>query len=181
MVFRSDGGPTSGPTGGLVAPLPDSTSRTLTTRPEAAQRRTTVADENLPTGIDLPKRISLEFDDETIQLDILLGDAREQLDALYQQESSIGAHSVFLDGFDPHKNPVIWSPETLRAVARHCRPDVRLATWSVARAVRDALKVAGFQVCKRPGLPPKRAFLSATLTGFDPSAPRQGPAETNTR
>lgn len=138
-------------------------------------------DGKAPVSAHLPDRISLDFDDDAIHLEILLGDAREQLDARLQREGPLGAHSVFLDGFDPHKNPVIWSPETLRAVARHCCPNARLATWSVARSVRDALQAAGFQVWKRPGLPPKRDCLAATLTGFDPSAPPQALAATDAR
>ncbi|MBF1263203.1 MAG: hypothetical protein HXM44_07525, partial [Lautropia mirabilis] len=48
----------------------------------------------------------------------------------------------------------------MQAVARHCRPGTRIATWCVARSVRDALTQAGFRLQKRPGLPPKRHCLA---------------------
>ena len=35
-------------------------------------------------------------------------------------------------------------------------PSPRIATWTIARAVRDALAQNGFQVRKATGLPPKR-------------------------
>ncbi|TSE24733.1 FAD-dependent 5-carboxymethylaminomethyl-2-thiouridine(34) oxidoreductase MnmC [Tepidimonas aquatica] len=74
--------------------------------------------------------------------------------------------SVYLDGFDPSCNPDMWTPELLRAVARLCRRGARLATWSVARSVRDALAQAGFQVERHAGLPPKRHCLRAL---YDPA------------
>ncbi|MFN3829500.1 MAG: FAD-dependent 5-carboxymethylaminomethyl-2-thiouridine(34) oxidoreductase MnmC [Tepidimonas ignava] len=74
--------------------------------------------------------------------------------------------SVYLDGFDPARNPDMWSPELLRAVARLCRRGTRLATWSVARAVRDGLRQAGFRVERAAGLPPKRHCLRAV---YDPA------------
>ena len=67
---------------------------------------------------------------------------------------------MFLDGFDPKKNPAMWDVRTMQAVARHCRPGTRIATWCVARSVRDALTQAGFRLHRRPGLPPKRHCLA---------------------
>ena len=87
------------------------------------------------------------------------------LDAWLQQHGPLHADSVFLDGFDPRKNPAMWQASTLQALARHCRPGTRLATWCVARSVRDALAASGFVCEKRPGLPPKRHCLGACLQG----------------
>ncbi|MDO4904857.1 MAG: MnmC family methyltransferase [Lautropia sp.] len=112
-----------------------------------------------------PGRIRLSFDDGRVVLEVLLGDARTRLDDWYARHGPLRADSVFLDGFDPRKNPVIWSETTLRSVAAHCRSGTRIATWSVARPVRDALQAAGFQVHKRPGLPPKRDCLAGRFIG----------------
>ena len=54
----------------------------------------------------------------------------------------------------------MWDVRTMQAVARHCRPGTRIATWCVARSMRDALTQAGFRLQKRPGLPPKRHCLA---------------------
>ena len=106
--------------------------------------------------------LTLRFDDPqgAVELQLLLGDAATRLEGWHDRHGSIGADSVFLDGFDPKKNPAMWDARTMQAVARHCRPGTRIATWCVARSVRDALGQAGFRLQKRPGLPPKRHCLA---------------------
>ena len=118
----------------------------------------TRATTSIPGAADVP-------DDGTVELIILLGDTTRVLDAWLQQHGPLHADSVFLDGFDPRKNPAMWQASTLQALARHCRPGTRLATWCVARSVRDALAASGFVCEKRPGLPPKRHCLGACLQG----------------
>ncbi len=66
------------------------------------------------------------------------------------------ADSVFLDGFDPERNPVMWDLQTLKSVARHCRRGSRVATWTAAGHVRRDLIACGFAIDKAEGLPPKR-------------------------
>ena len=118
----------------------------------------TLATTSIPGAADVP-------DDGTVELIILLGDTTRVLDAWLQQHGPLHADSVFLDGFDPRKNPAMWQASTLQSLARHCRPGTRLATWCVARSVRDALAASGFVCEKRPGLPPKRHCLGACLQG----------------
>lgn len=98
-----------------------------------------------------------------IALHVLLGDAATRLAAWRRQHGPVGADSVFLDGFDPRKNPAMWSAHALQQVAAHCRPGARMATWCVARSVRDAATEAGFSLSRRPGLPPKRHCLAGRL------------------
>lgn len=101
--------------------------------------------------------------DGGVSLHVLLGDSATRLAALRGQHGPVSANSVFLDGFDPQKNPAMWSAHALRQVAAHCRPGARMATWCVARSVRDAASEAGFSLSKRPGLPPKRHCLAGIL------------------
>ena len=101
----------------------------------------------------------------TVELQLLLGDAATRLEGWHARHGSLGADSVFLDGFDPKKNPAMWDVRTMQAVARHCRPGTRIATWCVARSVRDALTQGGFRLQKRPGLPPKRHCLAGEWPG----------------
>ena len=101
----------------------------------------------------------------SVELIILLGDTTHVLDAWLQRHGPLHADSVFLDGFDPRKNPAMWQERTLQALARHCHPGTRLATWCVARSVRDALAACGFVCHRRAGLPPKRHCLRACLQG----------------
>lgn len=89
-------------------------------------------------------------------LTLCIGEAAQWLPTL-----DVAVDSVFLDGFDPAVNTEMWSLPVLRAVAHLCRPGTRLATWTVARAVRDSLTPLGFAVERTPGLPPKRHCLRA--------------------
>lgn len=118
-----------------------------------------------PDGITSPTscpaiRRSFSQPEGCIELWVLIGDAHQCLEQWRRQHGPLGAHSVFLDGFNPRHNPAIWSSTTLQAVAAHCRPGAGIATWCVARSVRDSLATAGFVVHKRPGLPPKRDCLA---------------------
>jgi tRNA 5-methylaminomethyl-2-thiouridine biosynthesis bifunctional protein len=73
------------------------------------------------------------------------------------------AHAWFLDGFSPAKNPALWSLAVMQQVAQQSHPGATVATYSVARVVRDNLTAAGFDVHKRTGVPPKRDRLEAVL------------------
>ncbi|MDB5867820.1 MAG: hypothetical protein JWP96_152 [Polaromonas sp.] len=102
----------------------------------------------------LPGFHRLVFEGGQVLLTLCIGDAKVML-----REASFEADSVYLDGFSPLLNPGIWDVHTFKAVARCCRPGSRIATWTVARNVRDALAQCGFVVKKVPGTPPKRDNL----------------------
>lgn len=103
----------------------------------------------------------LSFEDGHVLLTLAVVDAREAL-----REPAGVADSVFLDGFDPERNPRMWDHDTIKAVARHCHRGTRLATWTVAGEVRRELAQCGFVVEKGEGLPPKRHCLRAV---FEPN------------
>ena len=102
----------------------------------------------------LPGFHRLVFENGQVLLSLCIGDAKAML-----REHNFEADSVFLDGFSPLLNPGIWDVHTFKAVARRCRRGTRIATWTVARSVRDALAQCGFVVKKVPGIPPKRDNL----------------------
>ena len=104
----------------------------------------------------LPGVHRLGFEDGRVQLTLWIGDAQ----AMLRQQTTV-ADSIYLDGFSPSANPGIWDAHTLKALARHCRRGTQLATWTIARAVRDQLAQCGFEVRKVPGVPPKRDNLQA--------------------
>ena len=100
-----------------------------------------------------------------VQLTLAVGDVLPMLARLLDAGSGVDA--VYLDGFSPARNPRMWSVQTLAAVARLCRPDTSLATYTAAGAVRSALRQVGFAVRRRPGLPPKWHRLEARFVGRD--------------
>lgn len=129
----------------------------------SASRVSTVSTEAQPAPVKLP--VLLPDTTASVELLLLVGDARTRLQAQHQQNGSLDVDSVFLDGFDPKKNPAMWDEALMRAVALHCRPGTRMGTWSVARTVRDAAQAAGFALTRRPGLPPKRECLAGVFQG----------------
>lgn len=82
---------------------------------------------------------------------LILGDARQTLPAWQGS-----ADAWFLDGFSPARNPELWGPELMQAVAAHTAPGGSFATYTAAGHVRRALQDAGFAVTRRPGFGRKR-------------------------
>lgn len=100
-------------------------------------------------------------------LDLAVGDAAWAL----EQWSGV-ADAWFLDGFSPALNPGMWSPEVMALIAERSALGARLATFTVAGAVRRGLAGQGFIVEKRPGHGRKRERLEARLPSvFEPSPP----------
>lgn len=93
-----------------------------------------------------------------IEAEIVQGDARETL-----PRWSGAADAWFLDGFSPAKNPELWEPGLMAAVARHTRPGGSFATYSAAGAIRRALDAAGFDVTRTPGFAGKRHMSRGSL------------------
>lgn len=118
----------------------------------------------------LPGVHRLSFDAGRVLLTLCIGDAQAML-----RQQSPRADSVYLDGFSPKVNPELWNVHLFKAVARCCHRGTRLATWTIARAVRDDLAQCGFEVQKVPGVPPKRDNLQATYN------PRWQPRERRDR
>ena len=95
-----------------------------------------------------------EFEAGGVTLTLALGDAEALLPQLVA-----GTDAFFLDGFAPDRNPAMWSPRVLKALARCARDGATLATWCTARAVRDALAATGFDITLDEGFGRKRHML----------------------
>jgi tRNA U34 5-methylaminomethyl-2-thiouridine-forming methyltransferase MnmC len=89
---------------------------------------------------------------------VIEGDARAMLPAW-----TGSADAWFLDGFSPAKNPELWEPALLQAVAAHTAPGGTLATYTAAGGVRRALAEAGFAVERVAGHGRKRHMTRAVL------------------
>ena len=114
----------------------------------------------------VPGMHRLEFAQGRVVLTLAFGDAAGLLPQL-----RLAADAVFLDGFAPAKNPEMWSPELMKAVARLCAPGATAATWSVAAAVRESLRAAGFAAEKRRGFARKSEMLVAQFVPPRPLRP----------
>jgi tRNA U34 5-methylaminomethyl-2-thiouridine-forming methyltransferase MnmC len=91
-----------------------------------------------------------------LALRVIEGDARATVPAW-----DGAADAWFLDGFAPARNPQMWEPALLAAVARRTAPGGTAATYSAAGAVRAALAEAGFAVERVPGFGAKRHMTRA--------------------
>ena len=96
--------------------------------------------------------------DDHICLDVRIGDARTTVPAW-----DGAADAWYLDGFSPAKNPQLWEPALMQAVARQTKPNGTAATYSAAGHVRRALTDAGFDVTRVPGFGRKRHMTVARL------------------
>lgn len=97
---------------------------------------------------------------QTQHLTLLLG-LGDVADLLPGLQASVDA--FYLDGFNPRHNPEMWEPGLLSRLNRLAADGATAATWSAARAVRDALAQAHFEVRRRPGSGGKWHTLSATF------------------
>jgi tRNA U34 5-methylaminomethyl-2-thiouridine-forming methyltransferase MnmC len=124
-------------------PLTGAAARTaLTAFPEAAPYADAIA-----AALDGDGRIETP----ALTARIVFGDARLTVPAWEGR-----ADAWFLDGFAPARNPELWEPALLQAVADHTLPGGTLATYSAAGHVRAALAGAGFAVDRVAGYGRKR-------------------------
>lgn len=96
--------------------------------------------------------------DANVSLTVWVGEAEPVLSGL-----SGAFDAWFLDGFSPQRNLAMWSEGVFDQVARLSAPGARVATYTVAGAVRRGLEGAGFAVEKKPGFGAKRERLEARL------------------
>lgn len=73
----------------------------------------------------------------------------------------------FLDGFDPKKNPEMWSDELFKQVARLSKTGTTLSTYTAASQVRRQVQAIGFEVKKRKGYGKKREIITAVMPEGD--------------
>ena len=100
----------------------------------------------------------LDLPDFNATLDLAIGDVSWAL-----SQWSGRADAWFLDGFAPSTNPDMWSEAVMDGIAARSAPGARVATFTVAGAVRRGLAERGFTVDKRPGHGRKRERLEARL------------------
>ncbi len=97
----------------------------------------------------------LWFKEQRVCLTLLIGHVDDML-----AQTSGPVDAWFLDGFAPDRNPEMWAPSVLESISALSADGARVATYSVAGAVRRGLENAGFNVAKRPGHGKKRHALS---------------------
>lgn len=118
--------------------------------------------------LPLPGLHRMHFEAGRVTLTLAFADVADVLPKL-----RLAADAIYLDGFAPDRNPGMWTPAVMKALARLARPGATAATYTTARAVRDALAAAGFVPELRPGFGRKRQMLAASYV--PPRPPRHAP------
>lgn len=116
-----------------------------------------------------------------VELTLIFMDVVEALDALvltshscyekHYQRALVDAW--YLDGFAPSKNADMWQPVLFERMAMLSRIGAGIASFTVARQVKDALTQNGFHIEKRPGFGKKRECLSGLYRPHDTTLPSQ--------
>ncbi|MEW5757475.1 MAG: bifunctional tRNA (5-methylaminomethyl-2-thiouridine)(34)-methyltransferase MnmD/FAD-dependent 5-carboxymethylaminomethyl-2-thiouridine(34) oxidoreductase MnmC [Pseudomonadota bacterium] len=101
----------------------------------------------------------VSFPQDRITLTLCFGDVEEVLPQL-----EVRADAWYLDGFDPAKNPQMWSEALFTRMARLTRAGGTFATFTSAGWVRRGLQAAGFAPRKFSGFGRKREMLCGELT-----------------
>ena len=121
----------------------------------------------------------LDFAQGRVRLLLVLADLAAAL-----PELAASVDAIYLDGFAPSRNPEMWDRYRLKSLARLAAPGATVATWSVARELRDGLTSAGFVVEKAQGFDGKREmtvgrfaprFIAEPPPGRRPMPPQAAP------
>jgi len=94
--------------------------------------------------------LHLGYRDGKVELNILLGDARDAIKNILTVQEQNKFDAVFLDPFSPSKNPELWTAGFLREVYKRMKQGAILATFSCASIVRKNLQEVGFEVKDGP-------------------------------
>lgn len=113
------------------------------------------------------EKLATECYIETTNLEarLLIGDARSEISKVIDLDWK--ADAIFLDPFSPPKCPQLWTVEFINLVASCLKSDGRLATYSCAASVRNALQLAGLYFGSTPGVGRRSP---GTVAGFTPNA-----------
>ena len=100
----------------------------------------------------------IHFAEFNCSLTLIIGDC---IDAFEQLDAKVDAW--YLDGFGPSKNPDMWSKKLFKTIADRSHTQTTLATYTVAREIRNNLMEVGFEIKKTKGFGQKREMLTAKL------------------
>lgn len=84
---------------------------------------------------------NLYYEDEQFTIEILLGDAREEVPKITQK-----IDIIYQDAFSPAHNPLLWTREFFADIAKIATEDALLTTYSTAASVRLGLYENGFYI-----------------------------------
>jgi tRNA 5-methylaminomethyl-2-thiouridine biosynthesis bifunctional protein len=121
--------------------------------------------DNMPALCPGIHQREFSFGKYRVTLNLLYGDAREQLRRI-MQKNGFRVDCWFLDGFSPAKNPELWQKDLCQTVAALSKTDCSLSTYSAAATIKHALHESRFTVQRVKGFGRKRHMLKAVFQGI---------------
>lgn len=100
----------------------------------------------------------MEFAAGRVVLTLLLGDAETSL-----RELRASVDAFYLDGFEPRKNPRMWSTSLLRRCAQLAAPGATFASSRADDQIKQTLREAGFAAQSIPGFGNEHAMLAGKI------------------
>jgi len=107
-----------------------------------------------------PGRYTLEFEEGKVVLTLMFADVEECLDELPEV-----VDAWYLDGFDPKKNPDMWSERVYKTIGQRSVVGSTIATFTAAGEVKRALRSSGFKLKRVDGFGPKWHMLKGVYQG----------------
>jgi len=81
------------------------------------------------------------YEDESVKIEILLGDAREEI-----KKIDTTFDIIYQDAFSPKKNPTLWTKEWFNEIKKRVHQNSIITTYSVATNIRLSLYENGFTI-----------------------------------
>ncbi len=104
---------------------------------------------------------NLFYEDEQFKIEILLGDAREEIPKIREK-----VDIIYQDAFSPKHNPLLWTKEFFSEIKNISKEDAILTTYSIASSARLGLYENGFFIFLHKS-PLVRASTIASLKMLD--------------
>lgn len=98
------------------------------------------------------------YDDGSLHLELFIGDAREYILKFHESIFDI----IYQDAFSPSTNPILWTQEYFRDIARIIKKTGVLTTYSISLPTRLALFENGFNIYIHSG----ENFRDSTLASL---------------
>ena len=98
-----------------------------------------------PNVIEILNSLNLKglYQKKNFDCNLMIGDARKEILNIPKE---VNFDLIFLDGFSPQKCPEIWSYEFLSKLKNKITSEGYLITYSSSAAVRNSLKILGFNL-----------------------------------
>ena len=117
---------------------------------------------NLAHDNESLEKLSFNFFDDQVTLNIIIADATQGLSSINSQKNGL-VDAWYLDGFSPAKNPDMWSKTLFEQIGRLSKSQSTIATFTVAGFVKRQMQQVGFRTQKKAYIGNKEEMLTGVF------------------